>query len=509
MLPRGAPPFVRSVARAPPPDAPDAPPGLAPIPEGGGTGRLSLLVRLSAAAHINGAPAGKPLRPIDARPAAHTPQARTWVSLRRAGTPGRLWPRTVRFPRGAVPPGSLMQLSFATGAGGAEGGGGGGGGDGSNATFELSLHGALLDARSGLRFELPAGVGVVRPILPPPAPPPWPVREEGEDEEYGEESYAADAKAEGGDWAAARGGVGGDDDEHDDDDDGEDDDGDDDDDADGGGGCSADAQCGCAEGAAARRGVINCTPLGRCKKHPAAGRGTCECHKGFAGEDCSACAAGYVGLPPQCVVEKECKLFCVHGKCDRTTGLCLCPAQFSGPQCEQCAPGYGGLGCMPIARVDDAGWQPVGARTVAASSVLPQARRAPPSPPVACLHHGLSPRAPSPQPPHPSAVPMSLAARSLPRAAAELELAAAAPAAAGAAAPHRCQGGSAASSQQPAAPFHLPRRLATAPRAALRLLRRGGGHFHVAAPPQRPRTRAGQHAVRGHHRRDARHRRVP
>jgi len=193
------------------------------------------------------------------------------------------------------------------------------------------------------------------------------------------------------DWAGGPrggGGTGVDDDARDDDDDGEDDDGDDDDDADGASSCSADSHCNCEEGAAARRGVINCTPLGRCKLHAVTGIGACECRRGFAGDECSVCARGFVGFPPKCAPAKACARECGRGTCDLATGECRCPAQFGGPQCAECAAGFGGPSCVPTARVTDlgwqptkgdiqrtdSGWQPIGAaaRHVTMSSLLPQ-----------------------------------------------------------------------------------------------------------------------------------------
>ena len=388
LAPRAAPPFVRTVEREePPPDAPSA--GFfrgRPAPPN----RLALLVRLSAAAHINGAAEG--LRPIDARPAARMPQARGWASLQRVGGGGaRLWPLSVRFMP-AEPPGSLLRLSFGLAASVAAAG--------SNGSLELQLHGALIERRSGKPFQLlPPRLGLVRAALPPPAPPPPDpfMSEEGE-REYGEDSYGAESTLSPGldDWAdgprAGGGGVGVDDDARDDDDDGEDDDGDDDDDAGGAGGCSADSHCGCEEGAAARRGVINCTPLGRCKLHAASGVGACECRRSFAGDECGVCARGFVGYPPKCTPAKACARDCGRGTCDLASGECRCPAQYAGPQCAECAAGFGGPSCVPTARVTDlgwqttkgdiqrtdSGWQPIGAasRHVTSSSVLPQARAA-------------------------------------------------------------------------------------------------------------------------------------
>ena len=133
-------------------------------------------MRLSAAAHINGAAEG--LRPIDARPAARTPQARGWASLQRIGGGGaRLWPLSVRFVP-AEPPGSLLRLSFGLKASAAAAG--------SNGSLALQLHGALIERRSGKPFELPPRLRLVRAAPPPPAPPPPErlVSDEGE-REYG------------------------------------------------------------------------------------------------------------------------------------------------------------------------------------------------------------------------------------------------------------------------------------------------------------------------------------
>ena len=231
----------------------------------------------------------------------------------------------------AEPPGSLLQLSFGLKASAAAAG--------SNGSLALQLHGALIERRSGRPFELPPRLRLVRAAPPPPAPPPPErlVSDEGE-REYGEDSYGAESALSPGlnDWAfgprAGGGGVGVDDDARDDDDDGEDDDGDDDDDADGAGGCSADSHCGCEEGAAARRGVINCTPLGRCKL-PAAGGGVgaCACRRGFAGADCGMCARGFVGFPPKCAPAKACARDCGRGTCDLVTGECRYPNPSPNP----------------------------------------------------------------------------------------------------------------------------------------------------------------------------------
>jgi hypothetical protein len=389
LAPRAAPPFVRTVEREepPPPDARST--GFRGRPAS--ARHLALLVRLSAAAHINGAAEG--LRPIDARPAARTPQARGWASLQRVGGGGaRLWPHSVRFMP-AEPSGSLLWLSFDLEAGGSawlEAG--------SNGSLELQLHGALIARRGGKPFQLPPRLGRVRAPPPPAPPPPDPFMSDEGEREYGEDSYGANSALSPGldEWAdvprARGGGVGVDDDARDDDDDGEDDDGDDDDDADGAGGCSADSHCGCEEGAAARRGVINCTPLGRCTLHATSGAGACECRRGFAGDECGVCAKGFVGFPPKCAPAKACARDCGRGTCELATGECRCPAQYGGPQCAECAAGFGGPSCLPTARVTDlgwqptkgdiqrtdSGWQPIGAasRHVTSSSVLPQARAA-------------------------------------------------------------------------------------------------------------------------------------
>ena len=135
--------------------------------------------------------------------------------------------------------------------------------------------------------------------------------------------------------------------------------------------------------------------LGRCKLNAASGVGACECRRGFAGDECGVCARGFVGYPPKCTPAKACARDCGRGTCDLASGECRCPAQYAGPQCAECAAGFGGPSCVPTARVTDqgwqptkgdiqrtdSGWQPIGAaaRHVTSTSVLPQARAAPPA----------------------------------------------------------------------------------------------------------------------------------
>ena len=69
----------------------DAGAGGGPGAGGGDGGTLVLLVRLSAAAHVNGAAAGQPVRPIDARPVARTDAAKRWFGLRLAATDAVGW----------------------------------------------------------------------------------------------------------------------------------------------------------------------------------------------------------------------------------------------------------------------------------------------------------------------------------------------------------------------------------------------------------------------------------
>uniref|UniRef100_A0A8D2J8L5 Laminin subunit alpha-5 n=1 Tax=Varanus komodoensis TaxID=61221 RepID=A0A8D2J8L5_VARKO len=100
--------------------------------------------------------------------------------------------------------------------------------------------------------------------------------------------------------------------------------------------------------------------------------GRCYCKPNYTGEDCDACADGYVDfphcyyrdaphghtaeflfLPPFLspnVADCDCNVAGTRGNAcrkDAQIGLCLCKPNFQGTQCDQCVPGYYGPNCQP------------------------------------------------------------------------------------------------------------------------------------------------------------------
>ncbi|XP_058535288.1 laminin subunit alpha-5 [Ochotona princeps] len=97
--------------------------------------------------------------------------------------------------------------------------------------------------------------------------------------------------------------------------------------------------------------------------------GRCSCRPNFTGEQCDACAEGFVGFP-QCyplasfphndtgeqvlpagqIVNCDCSAAGTEGNAcrkDPRVGRCVCKPNFQGAHCELCAPGFHGPGCQP------------------------------------------------------------------------------------------------------------------------------------------------------------------
>ncbi|XP_044311344.1 laminin subunit alpha-5 isoform X3 [Varanus komodoensis] len=97
--------------------------------------------------------------------------------------------------------------------------------------------------------------------------------------------------------------------------------------------------------------------------------GRCYCKPNYTGEDCDACADGYVDfphcysvpvfsyndtgeqvLPAGQIINCDCNVAGTRGNAcrkDAQIGLCLCKPNFQGTQCDQCVPGYYGPNCQP------------------------------------------------------------------------------------------------------------------------------------------------------------------
>lgn len=78
-----------------------------------------------------------------------------------------------------------------------------------------------------------------------------------------------------------------------------------------------------------------CAPTGTCDD--ASGEALCGCDEGYAGDDCSACAAGYQDTDGDGICTAACDdAVCGAGTCDDTTGVleCTCPDGTRGERCE-------------------------------------------------------------------------------------------------------------------------------------------------------------------------------
>ena len=88
---------------------------------------------------------------------------------------------------------------------------------------------------------------------------------------------------------------------------------------------------------------LACGPHGTCSD--ADGTAGCECAAGYAGDDCSACAAGLQDNDGDGDCQPACSTANVgcgdHGSCDDTSGvaLCDCAEGYTGDDCSTCDPG--------------------------------------------------------------------------------------------------------------------------------------------------------------------------
>ena len=111
-----------------------------------------------------------------------------------------------------------------------------------------------------------------------------------------------------------------------------------------------------------RRDGLLCVLEGPCDAQTCSGHGdcraegagvACDCADAWAGARCDACADGYHGDGADCVADSPCNPDpCVHAsKCDEVSGAaaCTCLSGYAGDQCSDCADGYvaEGLVCVP------------------------------------------------------------------------------------------------------------------------------------------------------------------
>lgn len=84
--------------------------------------------------------------------------------------------------------------------------------------------------------------------------------------------------------------------------------------------------------------------LPKCSGHGIAGSdGSCACNAGYAGANCNACVAGYLGFP-NCRPAPSCG----EHKHAGPGANCVCNEGFTGVACNACLPGYFGRDCRPV-----------------------------------------------------------------------------------------------------------------------------------------------------------------
>jgi len=69
-----------------------------------------------------------------------------------------------------------------------------------------------------------------------------------------------------------------------------------------------------------------------------------QCDEGYAGDDCTECAAGYHSEGEKCVIDQKCteEICGDYGQCSETSSAttCICEDGYSGDTCNLCASGY-------------------------------------------------------------------------------------------------------------------------------------------------------------------------
>ncbi|MBN2498291.1 MAG: hypothetical protein JXR96_27110 [Deltaproteobacteria bacterium] len=115
------------------------------------------------------------------------------------------------------------------------------------------------------------------------------------------------------------------------------------------GDCAENASCGSPD---------PCAPHGTCDDSTGAIR--CTCETGYAGDRCGECAEGYHGDGTECTVDEHCPVpdpCAPGGWCDDSSGVivCECHPGYAGALCDRCAPGYvdNGSGCVEGAGCED------------------------------------------------------------------------------------------------------------------------------------------------------------